>query len=96
MTENKKIRSGVVVSDKMDKSIVVKIETVVKHPLYKRTIRRSKKFKAHDEQNRARTGDYVSIMSVARSVRQRLGACFLLKTTQRGPHDSDAKHSGSR
>jgi len=48
MTENKKIRSGVVVSDKMDKSIVVKIETVVKHPLYKRTIRRSKKFKAHD------------------------------------------------
>ena len=40
MTENKKIRSGVVVSDKMDKSIV-KIETVVKHPLYKRTIRRS-------------------------------------------------------
>ena len=62
MTENKKIRSGVVVSDKMDKSIVVKIETVVKHPLYKRTIRRSKKFKAHDEQNRARTGDYVSII----------------------------------
>ena len=62
MTENKKIRSGVVVSDKMDKSIVVKIETVVKHPLYKRTIRRSKKFKAHDEQNRPRTGDYVSII----------------------------------
>ena len=62
MTENKKIRSGVVVSDKMDKSIVVKIETVVKHPLYKRTIRRSKKFKAHDEQNRARTVDYVSII----------------------------------
>ena len=46
----------------MDKSIVVKIETVVKHPLYKRTIRRSKKFKAHDEQNRARTGDLVSII----------------------------------
>ena len=62
MTENKKIRSGVVVSDKMDKSIVVKIETVAKHPLYKRTIRRSKKFKAHDEQNRARTGDLVSII----------------------------------
>ena len=62
MTENKKIRSGVVVSDKMDKSIVVKIETVEKHPLYKRTIRRSKKFKAHDEQNQARTGDYVSII----------------------------------
>ena len=62
MTENKKIRSGVVVSDKMDKSIVVKIEIVVKHPLYKRTIRRSKKFKAHDEQNRARTGDLVSII----------------------------------
>ena len=62
MTENKKIRSGVVVSDKMDKSIVVKIETVVKHPLYKRTIRRSKKFKAHDEQNRAQIGDLVSII----------------------------------
>jgi small subunit ribosomal protein S17 len=62
MTENKKIRSGVVVSDKMDKSIVVKIETIVKHPLYKRTIRRSKKFKVHDEQNRAHTGDHVSII----------------------------------
>lgn len=62
MTENKKIRNGLVVSDKMEKSIVVKVETVIKHPLYKRTIRKTKKFKAHDEQNRAKIGDWVTII----------------------------------
>ena len=62
MTKNKKIRNGLVVSDKMEKSIVVKVETVIKHPLYKRTIRKTKKFKAHDEQNRAKIGDWVTII----------------------------------
>lgn len=50
------------VSDKMQKTIVVKIERSTQHPLYKKTIRRHKKFKAHDENNSAKTGDVVKIM----------------------------------
>jgi small subunit ribosomal protein S17 len=52
---------GVVVSDKMDKTIVVKIERKIKHPLYKKYIRRSKKYAAHDEANVAKIGDIVRI-----------------------------------
>jgi len=48
-----------VVSDKMEKTIVVKVERLVQHPLYKKTIRRSKKYKAHDETNACREGDRV-------------------------------------
>jgi small subunit ribosomal protein S17 len=58
----RKTRTGVVVSDKMQKTIVVKIERSTRHPLYKKTIRRYKKFKAHDENNSAKTGDTVKIM----------------------------------
>lgn len=58
----RKTRTGVVVSDKMQKTIVVKIERSTRHPLYKKTIRRYKKFKAHDENNSAKTGDVVKIM----------------------------------
>ncbi|KUK54470.1 MAG: 30S ribosomal protein S17 [Desulfotomaculum sp. 46_296] len=57
-----KIRIGRVVSDKMDKTIVVAVETLVRHPLYQRTIRQTRKFKAHDEQNTCRIGDKVRIM----------------------------------
>ena len=57
-----KIRTGRVVSDKMDKTIVVAVETLVRHPLYQRTIRKTRKFKAHDEQNTCRIGDKVRIM----------------------------------
>jgi len=53
---------GVVVSDKMDKTIVVKVERLVTHPLYKKTIKKSKKYKVHDEENKAKTGDKVKIM----------------------------------
>ena len=56
-----KLQSGIVVSNKMDKSIVVKIERKVKHPLYKKTIKRSKKYIAHDEQNECQVGDLVQI-----------------------------------
>ncbi len=52
---------GVVVSDKMDKTIVVKIERKIKHPLYKKYIRRTKKYAAHDEANVAKIGDIVRI-----------------------------------
>ena len=56
-----KLQSGIVVSNKMDKSIVVKIERKVKHPLYIKTIKRSKKYIAHDEQNECQVGDLVQI-----------------------------------
>ncbi|TAN62158.1 30S ribosomal protein S17 [bacterium] len=58
----RKTRTGVVVSDKMQKTIVVKVERSTRHPLYKKTIRRYKKFKAHDESSSAKTGDTVKIM----------------------------------
>lgn len=57
----RKSRTGKVVSDKMDKTVVVAVETMIKHPLYGRTIRRTKKFKAHDEENTCRIGDKVKI-----------------------------------
>ena len=53
---------GRVVSDKMDKTIVVLVETYKKHPLYGKRVKYSKKFKAHDENNTAKTGDVVEIM----------------------------------
>lgn len=58
----RKVRLGKVVSDKMDKTVVVAVETKVRHPLYHRTITQTKKFKAHDENNDAKTGDTVIIM----------------------------------
>lgn len=59
---NRKVRLGTVVSDKMNKTIVVKVETVKQHPLYKKTIKTSKKYKVHDENNEAKVGDVVKIM----------------------------------
>ena len=57
----RKNRVGIVVSDKMDKTIVVAIEQRVKHPLYKKIVKRTKKFKVHDEKNVAGVGDKVLI-----------------------------------
>ncbi|MFA5577597.1 MAG: 30S ribosomal protein S17 [Tissierellaceae bacterium] len=59
---NRKVRIGNVVSDKMDKTIVVAVETFVTHPLYKKQIRKTSKFKAHDENNECGIGDVVKIM----------------------------------
>lgn len=58
----RKTRIGKVVSDKMDKTIVVAIETSVKHPLYKKIVKRTYKLKAHDENNECKTGDKVKVM----------------------------------
>jgi len=58
----RKVLTGTVVSDKMDKTVVVAVETLVRHPLYGRTVRRTKKFKAHDEENACRVGDRVRMM----------------------------------
>ena len=66
MTENsrafRKTRIGQVVSDKMDKTIVVAIEDSVQHPLYKKTMKRTYKLKAHDENNECGVGDTVEVM----------------------------------
>ncbi len=58
----RKTRVGVVVSNKMDKTVVVLVERLVKEPLYKKYIKRSKKFHAHDEENQCQIGDRVKIM----------------------------------
>ena len=58
----RKTRVGLVTSDKMDKTIVVSVTTLKQHPLYGRTMKRTTKFKAHDEQNEAAAGDTVEIM----------------------------------
>ena len=58
----RKVRIGKVVSDKMDKTIVVAVENSVKHPLYKKIIKRTYKLKAHDENNECGIGDTVKVM----------------------------------
>ena len=58
----RKTRTGIVVSDKMDKTVVVAIEDNVRHPLYKKIVKRTVKLKAHDENNECRVGDRVSVM----------------------------------
>lgn len=58
----RKVRQGKVVSDKMDKTIVVAVEEQKKHPLYGKLVKVTKKFKAHDENNTAKIGDIVKIM----------------------------------
>lgn len=58
----RKVRIGTVVSNKMDKTIVVAVEELVRHPMYGKSIKRTKKFKAHDELNQCKIGDKVKIM----------------------------------
>ena len=64
MTERnmRKVKVGKVVSDKMDKTMVVAVEDSVKHPLYKKIVKRTTKLKAHDEKNECKIGDRVEIM----------------------------------
>jgi small subunit ribosomal protein S17 len=58
----RKVLEGVVVSDKMQKTVVVAVERLTRHPIYKKTIRKVKKYKAHDEENACRVGDRVRIV----------------------------------
>jgi small subunit ribosomal protein S17 len=58
----RKIYTGKVVSDKMDKTVVVAITRLFQHPVYKKTVKKVTKFKAHDEENKCRVGDTVSII----------------------------------
>lgn len=60
---SRQVLAGVVVSDKQDKTVTVRVERTVIHPLYKRFVKKSKKFAAHDENNECREGDRVVIVS---------------------------------
>ncbi len=59
---NKRMIKGIVISDKMDKTIVVKTERLVKHPIFHKYVRRHAKYKAHDENNQCKVGDTVVII----------------------------------
>lgn len=59
---NRKTQVGIVVSDKMDKTVVVKVDRLVKHPVYNKYIKRTAKYKAHDEENSCKAGDRVMIV----------------------------------
>jgi small subunit ribosomal protein S17 len=61
---SKKTYTGTVVSDKMDKTVVVAVTRLVQHPVYKKTIKKVAKFKAHDEENKCKTGDRISIVEM--------------------------------
>jgi len=63
MLRNKKEMVGTVLSDKMDKTIVVRVSRMTVHPVFRKTLRKFNKFKAHDEKNRAKVGDTVRIRS---------------------------------
>lgn len=62
MRTQKKVRQGTVVSNKMDKSCVVLVERTTQHPLYKRTVKSSKKYQVHDEENTCSAGDIVRLI----------------------------------
>jgi small subunit ribosomal protein S17 len=64
MESKRKIRLGRVVSDRMNKTVVVAVETPKRHPLYKKTIKRLVKYKAHDENNECKVGDKVRIVEI--------------------------------
>lgn len=59
---DRKVRVGIVVSDKMDKTVVFEVERKTQHPKYKRVIKRTTRFKAHDENNECRIGDKIKVM----------------------------------
>ncbi len=60
-SRHRKVRTGIVVSDKMDKTVVVRVTRYAKHPLYEKRLVRAKKYTAHDEHNECRIGDTVTI-----------------------------------
>ena len=72
----RKTRVGKVVSDKMDKTIVVAIEDNVRHPLYKKIVKRTIKLKAHDEENTCKIGDRVEIMETSSSAQSNFSEIF--------------------
>lgn len=77
------VKTGVVTSDKMDKSVVVRVDRIVKHEMYKKYIRRTAKFMAHDEQNECKIGDTVEIIEARPlSARKRWRVCRVVRQAQ--------------
>jgi small subunit ribosomal protein S17 len=77
---NRKVKKGVVVSNKMDKSVVVSVERVLQHPLYRKLIKKTTKVVAHDEENRCQVGDEVTIVEtrpLSKRKRWRIGEISL-------------------
>ena len=68
----RKTRTGIVTSDKMDKTVTVAIKTKVRHPLYGKMVNRTRKFKAHDEENACGVGDTVKIRPISKDKRWRV------------------------
>ena len=64
MPGHRKVRQGIVLSDRMDKTVTVQVERLVRHPTYKKYVRQRKKYKAHDPENQCHAGDLVSIMEI--------------------------------
>ncbi len=64
MTRNKKFQTGKVISDKMDKTVVVTVAMTYKHPIYKKIVKKTKKYKAHDEKNECSIGDIVKLIEI--------------------------------
>jgi small subunit ribosomal protein S17 len=71
MERKRKTKFGRVVSDKMDKTVVVAVETSKRHPLYKKTIKRIVRYKAHDESNKCKVGDIVEVIETRPLSRQK-------------------------
>ena len=96
----RRILQGTVVSDKSDKTVVVKVERSVQHPLYKKFIRRSKKYHAHDPDNRFKTGDVVKIREcrpISRTTLRRrcTGNSSIVTGTARSPMKSSSVNPSS-
>ncbi len=91
----KKIFTGKVVSDKMDKTVVVEVTRLVQHPVYKKTVKYRKKFMAHDEENRCKVGDIVSIIeSRPLSRRKRWVVLDIVKKAASSPEVRDTLTEG--
>jgi len=92
----RKVRVGVVVSDKMDKTVVVSVQRQYQHPVYQRVVRQTKKYKVHDDQNRCRVGDKVRIVEtrpLSKEKRWRVGE-VLERATVLTPVQGKAKAAG--
>ena len=85
MQGKRRIKTGRVVSDKMDKTVVISVERLQRHPIYKRVVRLSTKFKAHDEENTARVGDTVRIEESRPLSREK--RCSVVEVVARGSHE---------
>jgi small subunit ribosomal protein S17 len=99
MEQKRKTRFGKVISDKMDKTVVVAVDTPRRHPLYKKSIRRAVKYKAHDEKNQCRTGDSVRIEEtrpLSREKRWRVAEIITKgKVAEIKPEEIDTSETGT-